>query len=102
MFLQGEVKLQSQTKLTLEVAKIRIEAARVEVILKKTAVTIAIVNQAGSLIALEKMDLTTVGRLMAVVEKSKSAITFGISGAAAPSTDELISTAGIKALLEKL
>ncbi|MGJ8528797.1 GlcG/HbpS family heme-binding protein [Maritalea sp.] len=70
--------LSKQTMLTLDAAELMMDATKGAAIANNAAVSIAIVDQSGTLIAFEKMDGSALGSIDFAIDKSTSSVSFGV------------------------
>jgi glc operon protein GlcG len=72
----ASAQLMDKKGLTLEVAKKLAAAAEEEAIKNKWAVVIAIVDDGGSLVYLQRLDETQIGSIEVAIQKAKTAVSF--------------------------
>ena len=72
----GAAQLADRKALTLEVAKQIASAAEAEAVKNKWTVAIAIVDDGGNLVYLEKIDETQIGSINVAIGKAKTAVSF--------------------------
>jgi glc operon protein GlcG len=71
-----QAQLATKKALTLEAAKKLASVAEVEALKNKWTMVIAIVDDGGNLVYLERMDNTQIGSIEVAIQKAKTAISF--------------------------